>query len=202
MSRKSINLIGMLLPLMLMASTARAAGWRGIMPLQSTRADVERLLGLPGKHGRYDFENERAYIEYAGTGSCQRANNCVCVVSQDTVISIYVELHAEMKFSQLNLNKKNFQKLISPQDPTIATYSNHKEGIIYTVSEDDDDVSAIEYLPSENACEDALKRAKRKQVKTGPRKSLLEQNPPSRKLLQMLFMGQPSGGDSLTLLFA
>ena len=49
--------------------------------------------------------------------------------------------------------------------PNVATYSNDKEGIIYTVNEENDDVTAIEYLPTANDCRDVLKRAKRAGVK-------------------------------------
>lgn len=171
MSRKSVSLMGMLLALTLTAVKAQAEGWRGIVPLKSTRADVERLLGLPGKHGRYQFEKERAYIRYAGTGPCNSVNGCLCVVPKDTVISIYVELEVEMRFSGLNLDKKKYEKLISPQDPTIATYSNDNEGIIYTVDEEDDDVRAIEYLPAAKDCQKVMRRAKRARVQSSRRKA-------------------------------
>jgi hypothetical protein len=38
-------------------TATQAKGWRGIIPLQSSRADVERLLGTPTKK-----ESEEAYI--------------------------------------------------------------------------------------------------------------------------------------------
>ena len=79
------------------------------------------------------------------------------MVSEDTVISIYVELELEMSFSGLNLDKKNYKKFISRQDRTIATYSNQEKGIIYTVDETHDDVTAIEYLPAAKDCKDLLR---------------------------------------------
>jgi hypothetical protein len=151
----------MLLTLMLTAVETEAKGWRGIVPLKSTRADVERLLGLPGKHGRYQFENERAYIDYAGPGPCAPENACLCAVSEDTVISIHVQLEVEMRFSALKLDKKKYKKFVSPQDRRVATYSNRKDGIIYTIDEKHDDVTAIEYLPTAKDCEQALKRQNR-----------------------------------------
>jgi hypothetical protein len=158
---KSVSILGMLLTLTLTAVKAEAKGWRGIVPLKSTRADVERLLGLPGKHGRYQFENERAYIDYAGTGPCAPENACLCTVSEDTVLSIYVELEVEMSFSALKLNKKKYKKFVSPQDRTVATYSRDKDGIIYTVNEEHDEIIAIEYYPTTKDCEQALKRQNR-----------------------------------------
>ena len=158
---KVLNILVMLLTLTLTAVEADAKGWRGIVPLKSTRADVERLLGLPGKHGRYEFENERAYIEYAGTGPCAPENACLCTFSEDTVLSIHVELEVEMRFSTQKLDKKKYKKFVSPQDRTVASYSNRKEGIIYTVDEEHDDVTDIQYLPTTKDCEQALKRQNR-----------------------------------------
>src|SRR5215211_6178479 len=133
MSRPSLSLIGVFLALIICAINVQAEAWRGIVPLKSTRADVERLLGKPGEHGRYQFDKERAYIEYAGTGPCAKANLCLCKISADTVISIYVELEVEMSFSGLKMDKKDYRKLISRHNPTITTYSSKEKGIIYTV---------------------------------------------------------------------
>ncbi len=158
MCRALHSLIGVVVALMISAINVQAEAWRGIVPLKSTRADVERILGRPGEHGRYHFEKERAYIEYAGTGPCAKVNLCLCKVSEDTVISIYVELEVEMRFSELKLDKGDYKKLISRKDRTIATYSNQEKGIIYTVDEKDDDVIAIEYVPAANDCRIALRR--------------------------------------------
>ncbi len=139
---------------------AQAKDWRGIVPFKSTRADVERLLGPPGKHGRYQFDRERAHIEYASTGPCHPVNGCLCFVSENTVTSIYVELEVEMRFSKLKIDKKKYEKYISPQDPNLASYSNDEEGIIYTVDLKNDDVTAIEYLPTAKDCQEVMRRAK------------------------------------------
>jgi len=162
MARAPLTTIGIFVALLISAINVRAEAWRGIVPLQSTRADVERLLGKPGEHGRYQFDKERAYIEYAGTGPCAKVNRCLCKVSEDTVISIYVELEVEMSFSGLKLDQRNYKKFISRGDRTVATYSNHRKGIIYTVDEKDDDVTAIEYLPTAKDCKNVSRRTKKK----------------------------------------
>jgi hypothetical protein len=135
---------------------AYGKAWRGIVPLQSKRADVERLLG-EGTNGHYQFERERIHVEYAGDGTCHPVNGCLCLVSKDTVISIYVQLEVEMSFSKLKIDKKKYERYAGPQDPTIATFSNEEEGIIYTVDEKNDDVIAIEYIPAAKDCNDLLK---------------------------------------------
>ena len=150
---------------------AQAKAWRGIVPLRSTRADVERLLGGPGNRDHYQFDAERVHVNYAGEGKCNPVNGCLCFVPKDTVISIYVQLEVEMKFSKLDIDKKKYEKFVSPKDPTFATYSNNKEGIMYTVNEDNDDVTAIEYLPTAKDCQDVIRRAKHAGVQNPRRKA-------------------------------
>ena len=149
---------------------AQGKGWRGIVPLQSKRADVERLLG-PGTNDHYQFDAERVHVNYAGEGKCNPVNGCLCFVPKDTVISIYVQLEVQMRFSKLNIDKKKYEKFVSPKDPTVATYSNDKEGIIYTVNEENDSVTAIEYLPTAKDCRVVMRRAKRAEVQGLSRKA-------------------------------
>ena len=161
----SIILVACSLPIV-----AHGKTWRGIVPLRSTRADVERLLG-PGNRGHYQFDEERAHVNYA-EGECNPVNGCLCLVPKDKVISIYVQLEVEMSFSKLNIDQKDYEKFVSRKDPNMATYSNDKEGIIYTVNEENDDVTAIEYSPTAKDCQDVLKGAKRARVKGLCRKAL------------------------------
>ena len=133
--------------------------WRGIVPLQSKRSDVEQLLGH-GTNGHYQFDKERVHVNYAGEGKCDPVNGCLCLVPKDTVISVYVQMNVEMSFSTLQIDKKKYEKFVSLKDPTIATYSNEEEGIIYTVDQENDDVIAIEYTPTAKDCNDVLKGAK------------------------------------------
>ena len=78
---------------------------------------------------------------------------------KDTVINIHVELEVEMRFSALRLDKKKYKKYVSPQDRTIASYSNDKDGMIYTVDEENDDVTDIQYGPEAKECQRLLRRA-------------------------------------------
>lgn len=74
-----------------------------------------------------------------------------------------------MRFSALKIDKKKYEKYISPQNPALVSYSNEEEGIIYTV--EDDDVTAIEYLPAAKDCQDVLRRAKPAGVQSSRRKA-------------------------------
>jgi hypothetical protein len=54
---------------LLTSGTSSAKGWRGLIPLHSTRQDVERLLGST-RNFYYDLQNETVYIDFS-SGSCQ-----------------------------------------------------------------------------------------------------------------------------------
>jgi hypothetical protein len=64
-----ILLFLILFPVRLMAKE-----WREIVPLKSTKFDVERLLGKPNHLGRYDIENERVSILYSQGSATVRTN--------------------------------------------------------------------------------------------------------------------------------
>lgn len=93
---------------------SQAKPWRGIIPLKSTRAEVERLLGKPNGLGRYQFDDERAYIHYAEK-PCGRAVDCECLAPKDTVLDIFVTVEVEMKFSKLHIDRGKYEKPFTPR---------------------------------------------------------------------------------------
>jgi hypothetical protein len=135
-----------------------AREWRGILPLKSTRADVERLLGKPNELGRYEVNGETAAIIYSD-GPCQglyrslEKDNCKCLVVKDAVLSIYVEPEQALKFSSLGIDKSKFSRTPIVAGPGLFSYSNLSDGVVYTVDEAEDDVTNIEYLPSFTDCQ-------------------------------------------------
>jgi hypothetical protein len=155
-----INIFVLLIFLLASAIVSEAKSWRGLTPLKSTRADVERLFGPPGEYKQYHFENEKVSINYY-EGGCNKVDDCRCLVPKDTILSIFVTLEVEMRFSKLGLDRTKYKKALSPEDATVAVYTNYDEGIIYTVDEEHDDVMNIEYLPADKDCQNIIKcRAK------------------------------------------
>jgi hypothetical protein len=136
----------------------QAKDWRGIIPLKSTRADVERLLGKPNGLGRYEFDNERAYIHYAK--GCDQPKDCFCLVPQDTVISIFVTLEGDLKLSELKIDLSKYKKSRSAHLPSIVNLNNDEEGITYTVDQEDEEIIHITYLPSSRDCQNLIYRAR------------------------------------------
>jgi hypothetical protein len=155
MNCTKLKIVAVCVLLLCSAGALHAKEWRGIVPLKSTRADVERLLGKPNELGRYQFENERAYIRYSN--GCDRLADCLYLVPKDIVVDIYVNLEVELKFSDLNIDRTKYEKTKSTHLPTIVTYANNEEGIIYTVDEKDDEVTDIDYLPAARDCRSVIK---------------------------------------------
>src|ERR1051326_1494845 len=148
--------------LLLMTATSQAKAWRGIVPLKSTRADVERLLGLPGKYGHYEFPNETASIYYFSEAGCKDLHNCLCVSPKDIVAYIYTGVSVPMKISDLNLDMRRYKKFRSPRSPHQTTYTDDDEGITYTVAEDGEEVLLINYYESKSDCEALVKSVSQK----------------------------------------
>ena len=152
-----------LLFLMFFATTVVGKEWRGLTPLKSTRADVERSLGKPNELGRYESQNERVIITYS-EGPCNGAfgglinANCECLVAKDIVLKIAVTFDSPVKVSKLRIDKKKYERTAvdAAYRPT-ATYSDFTEGIVYTIRESDDAVMNIDYFRSAKDCEDVIR---------------------------------------------
>ncbi len=157
-----IRTLSVILFCLLLCGASEAKSWRGIVPLKSTRADVERLLGKPNSRGRYQFADERAYInyrEYSCTGAYLplREDNCECFVSKDTVVSIDVTLEIVRTFSSLHLDKTKYER--KPDNlGAFVNYSNWDEGVSYTVDESRDEITGIAYAPSAADCKELIAR--------------------------------------------
>ncbi len=141
----------------------QAKEWRGITPLKSTRADVERLLGKENELKRYQFENERAYIFYSHApcgmkGVTEVTAKCRCLIPDGTVVSINVTVEETRRFSALKLNPRELLKEFVL--PGMYDYTDLKEGVKYTVDERTDQIAEIVYLPSAADCEALVKSNK------------------------------------------
>jgi hypothetical protein len=149
--------IGVILTLLVLTITAdcHAKSWRGITPLKSTRADVERLFGKPNNLGRYEIENERAYVIYSD-GPCiigyQNLGKpkCECFVEKDTVLRIGVTLDSAVALPEFD--KTKFSRASLRSNVSMFTYSDLADGVVYTVDESHGTLTAIDYWPSATDC--------------------------------------------------
>jgi hypothetical protein len=124
-----------------------AKAWRGIEPLHSTRADVERLLGAPKSKEKisiYDFPEERALIFYS-VRRCEEGLPGGWNVPTDTVVEIYTMPSAEKKVEEVLVPGKQYQQTRAAHTLQVY-YLDPDEGISYTVF--DGLVRSISFLPS------------------------------------------------------
>lgn len=106
-----------------------AKAWRGIEPLHSSRADVERLLGPPNyNETRYDFPEGTASIKYA-FGGCKEGLPGGWSVPKDTVIEIQINLKIPRPTSEVLLPGKEYQEIYEGDLPGYRQYLDNEEGI-------------------------------------------------------------------------
>jgi hypothetical protein len=148
--------------LSLFTVTVNAEPWRGIVPLKSTRADVERLLGkpLPGaipSYVTYKLETGELRVEYADQNLCTRLDSCDCRVPDDTVLHVIERPKGTIAFSSLKLDLTKFHAIVNRENPNNVAYSNSDAGIMYVISKSAGLVLFVQYGPTAKDCEDALK---------------------------------------------
>jgi hypothetical protein len=111
--------------LCVLAVSVQAKGWRGIVPLHSTRADVVRILGRPNLAGdRYELERETVSILYSD-GPCRTGG---WNVPKDTVIDIMTEPDDDLPLSDLLPDLSRFTKKQDYELLDAYHYTNGSEG--------------------------------------------------------------------------
>ncbi len=129
----------------IITQTAEVGAWRGITPLRSTRADVERLLGQPeqGSSSLYQTSSERISVTYS-----VRPCDYDWQVPLGTVINISVHSKNPPAFAALKLDERKYEKRRAPHIESLYYYVNQAEGINYTVDAGAGVVTGVEYYPS------------------------------------------------------
>jgi hypothetical protein len=126
-----------------------AKEWQGLVPLHSSRRDVETLLGAPLRVGRYsssyDRKDEIAEIIFAKGSPCGESLVDSWRVPADTVISIKVTPKIPASFTP----RAHYAKTKDPSQNHVSFYSDVVEGIRYTVEDREgrEYVLTIDYLP-------------------------------------------------------
>jgi hypothetical protein len=125
------------------AGTSWARGWRGLIPLQSTRQDVERLLGTPTNY-YYDLKNETVYIHFS-SGACQGDEPDSYKVPAGTVTRIMVIPKSEPSLKTLRVDIARYKKQVDENIKQHVFYYDEDAGNAIEVF--DGKVESLTYTP-------------------------------------------------------
>jgi hypothetical protein len=129
-----------------MPRAASGKAWKGLVPLHSTRADVQKLLGAATlEDSGYEVDGDRVLINYSSQ-SCQDGLPGGWKVPADTVVSISVAPARETKLSDVIVPGKKYEQIYAVHTSTVD-YLDVQEGVRYTTQ--DDAVIDITYVASE-----------------------------------------------------
>jgi hypothetical protein len=132
----------------------QAKGWRGLVPLHSTRTDVERLLGAPKEsHGvasTYETKDERVLVFYSA-GQCKESQSNDWNVPHDTVVSITVQPNAKLLVDDLKLDKMKYERVSDYHVQGVVYYFSKENGVRISarqLEKEGEDVNSITYEPT------------------------------------------------------
>ena len=141
--------------LLAITNPSQIEGWNGIRPLYSTRANVERVLGIPVKANgvavTYKTAQEEVTVFY-GAGLCFEGTTERCDVKPENVSSFTIRTNNKILVASLNLDCAKFKREVSPHIDTIVHYTNVVDGIRIqaTILKTGEEVDSITYQPTEN----------------------------------------------------
>jgi hypothetical protein len=131
----------------------QANSWRGIVPLHSTRADVEKILGPPTPDSKamdaadYKTENERIFVLYS-TGPCDVQPSNGWNAPRGIVLRISVEPNTKPKFADLRLDESKYDRRPDGDYLDSTSYVDEEDGISITVNTAQGVVTSISYWPT------------------------------------------------------
>ena len=104
--------LGSLLVILTAITISSARQWRGIIPLKSTRVDVERLLGpSDGEPARYFLPDEVVYVEYSKCTCRQRCSHNQWNVPVGTVTLVQIHLKRPIRIEEMGVNLSKYKKI-------------------------------------------------------------------------------------------
>jgi hypothetical protein len=188
--------------IVLSAMTAAGQGWRGIVPLHSTRADVERLIGSPTESNglTYSLKTEQVTIYYS-TSRCIKGWPHGWDVSPDVVIKIDAYQKMKLKVDQSGIDLRSFTKSENVR-LGVFDYTDKNSGVSIGVKADGE-VEVVQYYPSIKddylLCPDAV--ARKREVESGESAYLRPylhyfDVSPKEELVRLEFFAEKWGRDS------
>ena len=116
----------------LLSSSGRAQGWRGIVPLRSNCESVKGLLKVDRcTPGTYLIGEDNLSISFSD-GSCETGWK----VSPGTVVSFYVHTRRKLKFSSQYPDSSKFVESPNSLSRDVVYYENQEDGVTVAVLKD------------------------------------------------------------------
>lgn len=132
---KTFTILTFISMVLLSCNSVEAKAWRGIEPLRSTRADVDRLFGsrivrCGGAACIYELAEETVFILYATDADCSNdAATGAWRVPVDTVIEIGIHFKQDKPLSELPFDLAKFEKIEDKHLPGWIFYVDLEEGV-------------------------------------------------------------------------
>jgi len=123
-----------LCPVLSAVSAVQARGWHAIVPLHSTRADVERLMGPPDEKISeysvfYRTPKETVIVQYAQGLPCGIGQKySQWRVPRNTVVSILVTPAQPVRLSDLGIDESKYEKRSGGHRSDDVYYINDQDG--------------------------------------------------------------------------
>lgn len=137
---------------LLFSSNVHAQGWNGIIPLESTRNDVKKILGDckedDSQDCLYKLEKQNVFIIYKTLEPCAGG---IINAPKGAVLSISIFPQNRIRLGDLNINLKNFVEEEDHEIVGARYFINHDEGM--TIGIQGDVISGIDYVPSKKNVE-------------------------------------------------
>lgn len=147
----TLNLVRALLLILFLSGLCYSKEWRGIIPLHSTRKDVERLIGPPKVPNgiEHDFPNELVIIFYS-RGPCVKGWPYGWDVQSGVVTSIRRVPKTRLGLSEIDVDVAGYEQNRESDTPGWITYVNQREGLSVTFNGIEGTVQGINYMPPAN----------------------------------------------------
>lgn len=147
------NLLSASLFVLAIAVVHQAKEWCNIVPLHSTREDVERVLNVKpqrcgGNACLYDLVDKTVFVLYSGEPTCKNTDvSNAWNVPRDTVIEITVHYKTPQPLSLIEPNLTKYKRVQDKEFPALVYLTNDVEGVQMETS--GDTVREITYYRSE-----------------------------------------------------
>ena len=144
------HLLSSLILILVLVFSTVAKEWCGIVPLHSTRTDVERLLKLQpercgGNTCLYDLKDKTVFAIYSDGPACKNDDiSNSWKVPRDTVIQITITFKTPQPLSVLDMDLTKYERVPDKEFPSLIYFTDYVEGVELETS--GDSVRRIRYF--------------------------------------------------------